>query len=248
MSIVKRYLSTCAAVALLSVLSSAPARAGIPVIDVANLAQAIEQVISWGQQLEGMAQQYQQLIQQYQQLQQTYASLTGPRGMQNLLPVSIASRNYLPTNYTQMQGVISGSSTQYPQLALQVQGTVQANAILPAPQVATFSAPAQQFLNASRQTAAALNMLAQQTQANASNNFSSLQSLISALSSTQDTKASLDLSGRIQSEQVMTQTNQIKTEALYQAMQAQHLQNQQTAREAAVKLQGSQATLTPLTW
>ncbi len=55
--------------------SMSPAHAqGIPVIDVANLAQAIQQVASW-------ARQYQQMIQQYQQLVQTYGSLTGRRNL-----------------------------------------------------------------------------------------------------------------------------------------------------------------------
>ena len=84
--------------------AAAPASAGMPVIDVANLAQAIQQVLSWGQQLQGMTQQYNELVQSYQQLQSTYDSLTGPRGMQNLLPVSLANRNYLPVNYSQTEG------------------------------------------------------------------------------------------------------------------------------------------------
>jgi hypothetical protein len=91
-------------------------------------------------------------------------------------------------------------------------------------------------------------MLSQQNQANASSNFSNVQTLISALGSTADTKASADLNGRIQSEQVMTQTNQIKTDALYQSVQAQQLQNAQLAREAAVRQQGAQTTLTPIAW
>jgi type IV secretion system protein VirB5 len=248
MSTLKKHLSVLAFLALLGAFGSAPAKAGIPVIDVANLAQAIEQVISWGQQLEGMAQQYQELLQQYQQLKQTYASLTGPRGMQNLLPISLTTRNYLPANYAQFQAVMTGSSAQYPLQAMQVQSAMQSNAILMPVQVATLSPLAQQLLTKSRQTAATLNMLAQQNQANASNNFSSLQALITALGGTQDTKASLDLSGRIQAEQVMTQSNQIKTEALYRAVQAQAMQNEQTAREAAIQMQGSQATLTSIKW
>jgi hypothetical protein len=46
----------------------------------------------------------------------------------------------------------------------------------------------------------------------------------------------------------MTQTNQIKTDALYQSVQAQQLQNVQLAREAAVRQQGAQTTLTPIAW
>ena len=220
---------------LASVGAAAPASAGMPVIDVANLAQAIQQVLSWGQQLQAMAQQYTKLVQSYEQLQSTYNSLTGPRGMQNLLYVPLASRNYLPANYTQMSGVINGTSTAYPALSSQVQTNIQTNAVLTTQGLNGLSPQAQQYVRQSRQAAATLSMLSQQNQANASSNFSNVQTLITALGSTADTKASADLSGRIQSEQVMTQTNQIKTDALYQSVQAQQLQNAQLAREAAVK-------------
>jgi type IV secretion system protein VirB5 len=226
---------------LASVGAATPASAGMPVIDAANLAQAIQQVLSWGQQLQGMTQ-------QYQQLQSTYNSLTGPRGMQALLPVSLANRNYLPANYAQMTGVINGTSTAYPVLSSQVQTSIQTNAILSTQRVSGLSPQAQQFVRQSRQSAATLGVLSQASQANASNNFSNVQSLIGALGSTRDTKASADLSGRIQSEQVMTQTNQIKTDALYQSVQAQQLQNAQLAREAAVKQQSAQVSLTPIAW
>src|SRR5208282_4723149 len=88
---------------LASIGAAAPASAGMPVIDAANLAQAIQEVLSWGQQ-------FNELVQSYEQLQSTYQSLTGPRGMQNLLPVSLANRNYLPATYSQMTGVINGTS------------------------------------------------------------------------------------------------------------------------------------------
>jgi hypothetical protein len=168
--------------------------------------------------------------------------------MQNLLQISMASRNYLPANYAQMTGVINGSSTAYPALSSQVQTTIQGNAVLTPQRVGVLSPPAQQYLLQSRQAAATLSMLSQQTQANASNNFSNVQTLISALGTTADTKASADLNGRIQSEQVMTQNNQIKTDALYQTVQAQQLQNAQLAREAAVEQQSAQSSLTPIRW
>ena len=186
--------------------AAAPASAGMPVIDAANLAQAIQQVLSWGQQLEGMSQQYTQLVRSYQQLQTTYNSLTGPRGMQNLLTVSLANRNNLPATYSQLTSVINGTSTTYPLLSSQVQASIQANALLSAQGMTGLSPQAQQYIRQSRQAAATLGMLSQTSQANASNNFGSVQTLISALGNTPDTKASADLNGRIQSEQVMTQT------------------------------------------
>jgi hypothetical protein len=144
--------------------------------------------------------------------------------------------------------VINGTSTAYPVLSSQVQTNIQSNAILTLQGVSGLSPQAQQYVRLSRQAAAVLSMLSQQNQANASNNFSNVQTLISALGATADTKASADLSGRIQSEQVMTQTNQIKTDALYQSVQAQQLQAAQLAREAAVKQQGAQSALTPIAW
>ena len=236
----RRILSSLALL-VLGLSASAGAQAGVPVIDVANLAQAIEQVISWGQQLEGMVQQYEQLV-------STYDSLTGARGMQNLMPVSIGERNYLPTTYAELQGVMNGTSGSYSGLAAQVRSNVSGNAVLTSAQVSGLSTSSQAFLSQSRQSAATLSALSTQTQSTASQNFSKLQGLISALGSTQDTKASADLAGRIQSEQVMTQTNQIKSEALYQAMQAQQLQNQQAARELSIQSLGRMSSLPAVQW
>lgn len=240
---VRKNLIATVAVVAMSCGISAPARAGMPVIDVANLAQAIQQVLSWGQQLQAMAA-------HLQQLQRTYQSLTGPRGMQNLLPITTGARNYLPADYSELMNVINGTSVTYPVLAGQVQGIIQTNAVLTNGQTANLSPRALQLLTQGRQSAAALAMLSQQTQANASNNFSSLQGLIAALGFTSDTKASADLQGRIQSEQVMTTTNQIKTEALYQTVQAQELARSQAAREFAVSSLGDFRTRyePPMTW
>jgi type IV secretion system protein VirB5 len=240
---VRKNLIATVAVVAMSCGISAPARAGMPVIDVANLAQAIQQVLSWGQQLQAMAA-------HLRQLQQTYQSLTGPRGMQNLLPIAPGARNYLPADYSELMNVINGTSVTYPALAGQVQGIIQTNAVLTNGQTANLSPRALQLLTQGRQSAAVLAMLSQQTQANASNNFSSLQGLITALGATSDTKASADLQGRIQSEQVMTTTNQIKTEALYQTVQAQELARSQAAREFAVSSLGDFRTRyePPMTW
>ena len=79
-----RRLVTSVALAA-GLLSSNAAQAGIPVIDVASLTQAIQQVIAWGQQYGQMTDQYQQLVQQYQQAVQQYNALTGTRNLGNVL-------------------------------------------------------------------------------------------------------------------------------------------------------------------
>ena len=227
LSQLRKQVIAVAAVVAMSAGISAPAKAGMPVIDVANLAQAIQQVISWGQQLQGMLQQYNQLV-------YTYQSLTGPRGMQNVLPMAMSARNYLPPDYAELLRVMNGTSATYAVLAGQVQGTIQSNAVLNQRQVGGMSQRAQSILGLARQDAATLAMLSQATQSNASNNFGNVQSLIARLGFTSDTKASADLSGRIQSEQVATTTNQIKTEALYQAVHARELTRDQQISEATV--------------
>ncbi len=64
---------------------------GIPVIDASSLAQQIEQVVSWGKQLQAMKQQYDQQLTQYQ-------SMTGQRGFGNALN-DPKLRQYLPAEW-----------------------------------------------------------------------------------------------------------------------------------------------------
>ena len=79
--------------------SITPANAGgIPVIDVANLANTLENIVQWGKQLQAMKEQYAQQLAQYQ-------SMTGKRGFGNVLN-DPKLRQYLPVDaqkvYSQM--------------------------------------------------------------------------------------------------------------------------------------------------
>lgn len=56
-----------------SLFISGQAKAGIPVIDGANLAQAVQNMVAWGEQ-------YNQMVNQIQQAKQQYDSITGIRG------------------------------------------------------------------------------------------------------------------------------------------------------------------------
>ena len=85
-------------------LASAPAQAMIPVIDVASLQTLLQQLTAWTEQLRGM-----QL--QLTQLQQTYSSMTGLRGMEQVLRLSDAARNYLPPDWSALEASISGAAT-----------------------------------------------------------------------------------------------------------------------------------------
>lgn len=227
-------------VLLLGVLSLAgirPAQAQFAVIDVASIVQLVQEV----QQLE---QQVATARSQLLQAQTEYAAITGNRGMQNLLAGTL--RNYLPTDWTQLSQVMSGSSASFPALASSVSSLVSSNAILTASQVAALSPSQQALLAAARQNPALLAAMSQTALANSSSRFTELQSLISAIGTASDQKASLDLTARITAEQGMLQNEATKLQMLYQVAQSQEWARVQRVREQALVDQGSMRTLSPM--
>lgn len=203
-----------------------PARAGIPVIDGANLAQQIQQVFAW-------AQQYVQMLQQINQMRAAYQAITGGRGMEGLMYLSNAARNYLPPDYNEMLNVVNNASVTYSALSSQMQGIMNSNAVLNPGQLAALSTQAQQAVNQGRQAAAMLEMLTRQAQQNTSQRMTNMQGMITAIGTASDDKAIQDLQGRIAAEQAMLITDQTKLQALYQMAQAQEMQRQQRVRENA---------------
>lgn len=81
---IRKFLSSTALSALL-LFAAMPARAGIPVIDGANLAQAIQEVWAWGQQAQQMVDQIKKMEQQYQQAQAMTQKLDGARFLGTIL-------------------------------------------------------------------------------------------------------------------------------------------------------------------
>ncbi|WP_334190493.1 P-type DNA transfer protein VirB5 [Noviherbaspirillum sp.] len=180
------------------------AHAGIPVIDMANLAQAIQQVVAWGQQ-------YQQMVRQIQQLQQQYDNLNGVRGMGNLVNNPIG-RHYLPAEY----GIILR------------QGVGQWEAIYNASRRFDISLSGldaagdavRAFENSGRQVA--INRAtAEEAYRTASQRFDDIQVLLDRVNNAPDAKDIADLSSRIQAEQVMMQNEANKLQMLHQLAQAQ---------------------------
>src|SRR3984885_3965277 len=95
--------------AVLTMLLAPAAQAQWAVIDVGAIAQAIQEVATLKQQLTTIEQQLTQAQQQFQ-------SMTGTRGMQNLL--SGINRNYFPANSAQLMSA----------LATPIQATINSNA------------------------------------------------------------------------------------------------------------------------
>jgi type IV secretion system protein VirB5 len=199
------------------------AQAGIPVIDGANLAQAIIQVQSW-------AQQYQQMVQQIQQMQQQYNSISGIRNMGSLVN-NPAARQYLPSDYSTIlsQGVGNWQAIYNAAKKFDVGNSSLSGS----------SDVAQAFQAVAKQ--AAINRAgAELAYSTASQRFSDIQVLLDKVNNAPDAKDMADLQGRIQAEQVMMQNEANKLQMLQQLASAQRdLQNQQ-AREISLKaLSGS---------
>ena len=90
--------------------SSADAQ-GIPVIDIASLVQAMQQVAAWQQQYEQMVQQLQQLDQQLRQMNTMTTKLDGGRGLGSVLNDPSINTMLPPemrdANQLMMQGVFT---------------------------------------------------------------------------------------------------------------------------------------------
>lgn len=219
---------TITAVAL---LAAAPvAHAQFAVIDVAAVTQLIQQVKTAVQELQTAQNELTQAREEYQ-------SLTGTRGMQNLL--SGTNRNYLPTDVTSLQATVSGSGGTYGALATSVQAAMSANAVLSPTALASLSASERNTIVAQRQAVALRQGISSQALTNSSGRFAQMQQLINTIGSAQDPKAILDLEARISAEQGMLEVEQTKLQVIYQTLLAQQAAAEQSSREQAIADVGS---------
>jgi type IV secretion system protein VirB5 len=229
--------------ALTAALASAPPlqASGIPVVDVAAITQLIQQISYWQQQISAMAS-------QLQQLQQTYASMTGGRGMEQLLPQTPDQRNYLPPDYAELMATVNGHSASYSGLAGQMQTALTANAVLSAAQMSALSPETRQLVEQGRRSAAMVSVMSQTAYRQTSQRFAALQQLISMIGYAHDQKAIQDLQARVNAEQAMLANEQSKLQALFHIAQAEQLQLQQRAREQSALGVGSVVSVTPVSY
>lgn len=208
-----------AAVVLIGLVVGSGAQAqGIPVIDVASIAQQIQQVAAW-------AQQFQQMQQQFQQLQQSYNSMNGSRGMASLVN-DPTLRQYLPPNYQSILNSGYGNSAAI-RAGAQVYSIAQSGLDPNTDAARAFEANAQQ---------AAINRAtADEGYRQASQRFASIQVLLDKVNDAPDAKDIADLQARIQAEQLMMQNESIKLSMLAQLKQAQRDLGMQQAAEIRMK-------------
>jgi type IV secretion system protein VirB5 len=233
MYIVKKSLPF---VFLLALLMGAPgARAQWAVVDVGAITQLLQEVQTMQQQLSAAQN---QLL----QAQQEFQSITGNRGMQNLLAMSLPMRNYLPADWAQLSAVLNQSSTPYSALAGSTQSQVNTNAVLTAQQLNSLPPDLRATLQVARNDAALRQVTSRAAYANSSNRFQAIQQLINAIPIAQDQKGILELQARIGAEQGMLQNEQTKLQLLDQLARAEDAARHQREVEQAIAGNGRFAT------
>ena len=200
-----------------------PARAqGIPVIDVANLAQAIQQVTAW-------ARQYQQMIQQYQQLVQTYESLTGRRNLGEIFYNPLL-KDVLPPEAAQIY------------TAVHIGGINGLNVAARAIRNAALIYDCENVFGDDQRRCRARLSLNAQTQAYArqalevvSGRVDQIEKLMQQINTTEDPKAIAELQARLQAETAQVANDQNRIAVLRELAAAEQVAAEQAQREAALK-------------
>lgn len=222
---------------LLGVCSSRPAQAQWAVIDVGAIKQLIDEISVLHQELTTMQA-------QLNQARSAYQAITGDRGMEQLLAGT--NRNYLPTDWANLQQVEQGGSASYGSLASSVDSLLNSNAVLSGQQVASLSSTEQAELTADREHAALAQALSRDALSTASARFAALQQLIGAIPTATDEKGALDLQARIEAEQAMLQNEAIKLSVLNATAQADQQAEYEQIEEQAIAQVGSLRTLPPI--
>jgi type IV secretion system protein VirB5 len=221
-------------ISLGALLGTPAANAQFAVVDVGAIAQLLQQVKTMKDQLTTAKN-------QLTEAQAAVQAMTGGRGMQQLLNGTV--RNYLPSEWAELEAAIQDGSTAYSGLSGEVRSLMTENSVLTAAQLAALSRPEREQVEAARRSAALLRALTRQALSTSSARFTSIQQLINAIGSANDQKAILDLQARIAAEQGMLQNEQTKLGSLYQAAQAEEWARVQRERERAIADVGSLRTL-----
>jgi len=195
----------------------------MPVVDVRAIAQ--------------MAKELQVLQDQLAQAQQQFESLTGRRGMEQLL--SGVSRNYLPPDWASLEATLRGGQASYSAMTAQMQTALRDVTVLTPEQTARLAPEQLEQLEAARGSVALLQATSREALQTSSQRFASLQRLIDAIPTATDAKAVLDLQARIAAEQAMLQNEHTKLMVLHQAAEAEQRAQEQRARELAISNFGS---------
>jgi type IV secretion system protein VirB5 len=214
---IKRLVSV---LALAGVLGGTSAHAGIPVLDVANLANSLQQVIAWGGQSgqsSQMVQQIQQYAQQIQQMQDMNQKFNAARNLGTILN-NPAIRSMLPPEMQNANQILSSAISGQQQSAV--------NSIL-----AAYSMPATGSQQAAQGSALVVSNM-QSVLASGQARQTQLNQLAARVDASPDAKSSLDLLNRNVLESASASNQLMETIASIEANRAANELREEAAARA----------------
>ncbi len=203
------------------VVSTAPVQAsGIPVLDVANLMNAISQYTQ-------MVQQLAELQAQLQQAKQQYESITGGRGMGNL---ARTNSSYIPTNWQETLALMEGNvGGELGNLADQIR---QSASKLDQDFYSGADSDVKEGLQAALQSAAAGQAMNAKIYDSSEDRLNRLNSLANQVDSAADLKAVSDLQARISIENGMLMNELIRLQSMNAMYENQRRVQHQASAQA----------------
>lgn len=202
------------------------AHAGIPVLDAANLTQAVQQVVSWGQQ-------YTQMVSSLQNQVNALKNMSGNFGMSSLSNGGLQSAaNMLPPDIQSLQSAVNNPTGQFGALQSSIKSFMTQNAILDPNATFGSGTQAAQVMQGQQEQNATNLAAAQAAYQNITSGMSNIQNLINQVASAPSAKQVMDLQARIQAQGVVVanSTNQLKALELTQQAQAATVAEQDQER------------------
>ena len=200
----------------------APVQAAFPVIDLANLAQAINQIASWKQQ-------YEQMSAQYKQLERQYAAVTGSRNLGQIAN-DPALRDIVPQNLSEQYSSIlqRGSSG----LSAHGQAIRQLTKIY---DCENRQGQDQVTCQATLNTTAQLQALGENAMAIVNQRAAQIESLQNQINETEDAKAIAELQARLQVETTQVNNDANRLTVMTLLSETSERTSQQALRERQLK-------------
>lgn len=193
---------------------------GIPVVDVAALVQAVQQVMTAYEQLT-------ELQNQLKQAERAYDAVTGTRGMSALLD-NPALRSYLPTDMQSILEGLDGDIDKYRSMGRLLENDRWQKAAMQAAEI---------LENA--EVSAATDLANSETvYERAGDRIDEYQDFVDEIDGATDPKAIADLQARIQAENVFLQNEIIRLQAMQMAQHAKRDMREVRMQEKHVNMTG----------
>lgn len=204
---------------------SAPVYAtGIPVIDVANLANSIQNIVKWSQQL-------QQMSAQLDEQKKQFDSLNGLRNVGKLLKNDLLSQ-YIPMDYqAAVNQLLDGGEGGFSGISGSISSIVNSHQIVNCETLNSEDFFVDQCKKHWKKLALNRN-IGELGYKKASQNIANLQSFVSAITSSTDPKSLQDLQARIAVEQVKMQNEKMKLDTIRIMEEADQKLRTQQANDA----------------